>query len=90
VGGGAGDAPLDLGAGPALVSFGSAPAVTFAVTALPADGAFAPDLVGSAQLNTSLILSTTRLRTVPSSPSSPSRWEDRAQNPVCEGLPAPD
>jgi hypothetical protein len=60
VGGAAGDATLDLGAGPAQVSFGSGRRVTFAVTALPAGGAFDPDQVGTTPLNASLTLSTTR------------------------------
>lgn len=58
VGGDAGDMTLDLEAGPARVHFGARP-VTFAITALPADGAFDPDLVGNASMNASLTLSTT-------------------------------
>jgi hypothetical protein len=60
VGGGAADATLNLGAGPVQVSFGSKTALTFVVTALPADGVFDPDLVGTSQMNASLTLSTTR------------------------------
>ena len=59
VGGDAGDATLDLAAGPAQVRFESGCAVTFVITALPADGAFDPDLVDSTSINASLILSTT-------------------------------
>ncbi len=58
--GGAADATLDLGAGPARVSFGTARVVTFAATALPANGAFDPELAGSARRNASLTLSKTR------------------------------
>jgi hypothetical protein len=60
VGGAPADATLDLGAGPVQVSFGSGTALTFVVTALPADGVFDPDLVGTAQMTASLTLSTTR------------------------------
>jgi hypothetical protein len=58
--GGGGDATLDLGAGPAHVSFGARRAATFAVTALPAGGTFDPDLVSGAPMTASLTLSTTR------------------------------
>ena len=59
VGGAAADATLDLGAGPAQVSFGSGRTVTFAVTALPAPGgSFDPDLVARARMTASLTLST--------------------------------
>ena len=60
VGGAAPDATLDLGSGPAPVSFGSGSAVTLAITPLPANGVFDPDLVGNAAVSAWLTLSTTR------------------------------
>lgn len=59
VGGGDADARLDLGAGPAKVSFGSGRAITLAITALPADGTFDPDLVDDAPQSAALTVSTT-------------------------------
>lgn len=60
VGGGPADATLELGAGPVRVRFGSKRKLTFAVTSLPASGAFDPEPVSGARMKAQLTLSTTR------------------------------